>query len=211
MLVKFFSGVEVSIQLENASDRELIGNVIEGDKAAFEILVARHYGKVYALCLRLTRDSHDAEEVVQDTFVTVYKKAHTYSGASAFSSWLYRVTANCAFMAMRKSRRHKHASIDEMQSSGAQSEARYDAASIAMFSSFCESRTQLRGVIHEAISELPEQYRAVYVLRDVDLLSSEQVGAELNLSVAAVKSRLHRSRELMRKRLKSHWSEYKAA
>jgi RNA polymerase sigma-70 factor, ECF subfamily len=172
--------------------------------------VARHYGRVFALSLRLTRDSYDAEEVVQDAFVTVYKKAHTFNGSSAFSSWLYRVTANCAFMAMRKNRRHKHASFEELQAIGGEAEVP-SAQSSAFAVSPCESHTQLRGVIHDAISELPEQYRAVYVLRDVDFLSSEQVGVELNISVAAVKSRLHRSRELMRKRLRNHWCEYKAA
>ena len=195
-------------ELESLKDKELVEAIKKGSDEAFEVMVSRHQARVYGLALRLTRSNEDAEEVLQDVFTTVYKKLDTFQGKSAFSSWIYRITANTSFMKLRK-RRQRPASFLEDLSEPVKEVVLEENGGDDLYSTSTGERQELRSQLEEAIRKLPDQYRDVFILRDVDLLSSKEVSRALDLSVPAVKSRLHRSRTLMKKRLKNYWREYK--
>lgn len=181
------------------SDLDLVKEVRKGNQDSFEELLGRYNTKVYSLATRLTRNPEDAEEVLQDVFITVHRKIDSFEGKSSFSSWLYRVTANAAFMKLRKRRQHQSVSLEDLfgqpqlVSALRTSENTYvDAQSI---------RNEMLTALELAISKLPDEYRPVFILRDVDGLTSKEVGKILDLTVPAVKSRLHRSRLMLRRRL----------
>lgn len=181
------------------SDLDLVKEIRQGNQDSFEELLSRYNNKVYSLATRLTRNPEDAEEVLQDVFVTVHRKLASFEGKSSFSSWLYRVTANAAFMKLRKRRQHQSVSLEDLLqqpqliSALHTSENTYvDAQSI---------RNEMLVALENAISKLPDEYRPVFILRDVDGLTSKEVGKILDLTVPAVKSRLHRSRLMLRRRL----------
>lgn len=195
----------VATELE-VTDASLVSAFRAGDKEAFVELLNRYSEKVHNLSIRITRSEEDAEEVLQDVFVTVYNKIEKFEGKSAFSSWLYRITVNTSFMKLRKRKQNNAISMEEV-SPGIRENwvgGRSDSADV----NYICSRHELRAELERAIAKLPEEYRVIFVLRDVDGMSNQEVGEILNLSVPAVKSRLHRSRLMLRKRLQKFYEDY---
>ncbi len=192
------------------SDTDLVKGVATKDESCFEELLERYSTKVLNLALRITRNQEDAEEILQDVFVTVFTKVVSFEHKSAFSSWLYRVTMNSAFMKIRARNRRRTVSLEDVEPDVRQN---WVGNRTEMFDiDFMSSRHELRGAIEKAIEMLPEDYRAIFILRDVDGMSNDAVGRILKLSVPAVKSRLHRSRLLMRQQLKKyHEQDHQAA
>lgn len=181
------------------ADAELVVEVRHGAQWAFEELMRRYSGKVFSLASRLTRNSEDAEEVLQDVFATVFRKLGEFQGKSTFSSWLYRVTVNSCLMKLRKRRQDKSVPIDEVIPDY-QDSALFRTDEMLQADEITH-RQRLSVAIEHAIAKLPADYRPVFVLRDIDGLTSRQVSKMLKLSIPAVKSRLHRSRLLLRRRL----------
>ncbi len=190
------------------TDKELIEALKLGDASSFDELLKRYSEKVHNLAMRITRNEEDAEEILQDVFVTVHQKIDKFEGKSAFSSWLYRVTANTAFMKLRKRRQTPSVSLEEFGSSVRDSWVSKKSEDCDV--DYLSSRHELRAALEEAVERLPEEYRTIFVLRDVDGLSSQEVGEILDISVPAVKSRLHRSRLMLRKKLQKYYEEYSA-
>ena len=180
-------------------EEPIVSGLKRGDERAFEEVIENFGGKVFNLAMRLTRNREDAEEVLQDVFTTVFRKINGFEGKSSFSSWLYRVTTNCALMKLRKNRQEKSSFLEdilpEYQNSVVVKSSNYDEGDIATL------RHQLMSALELAIKKLPHEYRSVFILRDVDGLTTQEVGEILDLTAPAVKSRLHRSRLLVRKRL----------
>lgn len=187
-----------------AHDNELVAGFKAGEVACFNELLERYTQKVHNLAMRITRNEEDTEEVLQDVFVTVYHKIDKFEGKSAFSSWLYRITVNTAFMKLRKRRQTPAVSLEEVAPSIRDS---WTGADSADMNALCV-RHELRAALDEAISLLPDEYRTIFILRDVDGLSNQEVGDILELSVPAVKSRLHRSRLMLRKKLQRYYEDY---
>ncbi len=190
------------------SDKELVVEFRRGNEAAFEELTSRYTVKAFGLALRLTRSREDAEEVLQDVFVTVYKKISGFEDKSSFSSWLYRITVNSALMKLRKRRQTQRITPVEDLCAAERDYVLNARDEKAIPLDEASAQRALMRALTEAIEKLPEEYRPVFVLRDVDGLSTRQVGKMLNLSAPAVKSRLHRSRMILRKRLNSIYKEY---
>jgi RNA polymerase sigma-70 factor (ECF subfamily) len=189
-------------------DQDILDALRSGDTSCFEELISRYSEKVHHLALRITRNEEDAEEVLQDVFVTVYQKIDKFEGKSAFSSWLYRVTANAALMKLRKRRQTPSVSMEDI-SPGVR-ETWVGNKSDEFDVSFISSRHELREMLEQAIARLPEEYRMIFLLRDVDGLSNQEVGGIMELSVPAVKSRLHRSRLMLRRKLQKYYDDYRA-
>lgn len=189
------------------TDLELITEFKRGNQQSFEELINRYGAKAYSLASRLTRNQEDAEEVLQDVFVTVARKIISFEGKSSFSSWLYRVTVNAALMKLRKRKQDRSVAIDDalpqVQDAIFAKSAEHGSVDQAA------ARAEVAVALEEAIRRLPDDYRGVFVLRDVDGLTSREVGKILNLTVPAVKSRLHRSRLMLRRRLSRFYSEYR--
>ncbi|MGQ0794417.1 MAG: RNA polymerase sigma factor [Deltaproteobacteria bacterium] len=197
-----------------ASDEKLIELFLSRrDEEAFEEVVSRYVDKVYGLALRITRNPDAAEEIVQEVFLTLVTKLDTFRGEAKFSSWLYRVTANAGYMHIRAGKkRDGDLSLDDYTS--------YDGDGTLMgrvqakdWSS--KPDTLLLGreateIIERAIGELPEPYRIVFHLRDIEGLTNEETSKVLELSVAAVKTRLHRARLFLRDKISDYFHEWGA-
>lgn len=188
------------------SDVVLIEQIREGSIEAFEELVSRYESTVYNLALRLTRNQEDAEEVLQDVFLTIFTKVKGFEGKSAFSSWLYRVIVNSSFMKLRKRRSSLVVPIDDQDDNG-RNKLENEGSPEEPLDDQLQNR-MLRKVLSGAIDKLPDQYRAVFVLRDVEGLSNTEVGKVLDITVPAVKSRLHRARLMLRRKLHRMFEDY---
>lgn len=190
--------------MPQVDDIKLVERVRKGDKAAFDELVSRYENKVYRLAIKLTRNEALAEEVLQEVFLRIYEKLDTFRGESAFSSWLYRIAANACFAKLNLEKKHQHTDLDEVTPQAEQAlrerqESPQEAPDRSLLSQ--EALT----VINRSIDRLPEDFRVVILLRDVEGMDNEEVARILELSVPAVKSRLHRARLLLRKRLASYF------
>jgi RNA polymerase sigma-70 factor, ECF subfamily len=198
----------MSIKDKNVPDTMLVKQFRKGSIEAFEEIVTRYESKVFNLALRFTRNQEDAEEVLQDVFATIYNKIDGFQGKSAFSSWLYRIVVNAAFMKLRKRKQQQTVSLEDLSPVVKQNYIDQD-ATFGLRSDTISMNREMRDTLQGAINRLPDQYRAVFVLRDVDGLSNQEVGEILQLSIPAVKSRLHRSRLMLRKKLVRYWSDYR--
>ena len=197
-----------NISLGEVSDLDLVAMLQAGDQNGFGEVLNRYTEKVSNLALRIARNHEDAEEIVQDVFITVYRKIANFEGKSAFSSWLYRITVNTAFMKLRKRKQTPTTPLEDMGQGIKDSWVgeRSDTSDV----NYLTSRHELRQHLDAAIAKLPEEYRMIFVLRDVDGLSNQEVGEILGVSVPAVKSRLHRSRQMLRKRLSRYFDDYQS-
>ena len=168
---------------------DLVALAKEGDQQAFEELVRRTYSDSYTLALRLTGDEDDARDVVQESYLRAYRGLKRFRGDAQFTTWLYRITANCAANQLRRRTRHRHEELDE--DSGPVMDADHDPAVLA-------DAADLRARVEGALALLPPRLRAVVVLRDVYDLPHEAIAAELGISESAAKVRLHRARRKLR-------------
>jgi len=175
------------------NDQNLVERVKSGDEAAFSELILTYQNRIFSLASRLVSSEQDAEEIVQDVFVSLYRKIGEFEGRSSLSSWLYRITFNCALMKLRTRRRKDRR---EQMSDLANSEAgeRLDTIEDHFV------RVEKLKIAQEVIDSLPESFRTIFYLRDVDGLTGEETALQLGLTTAAVKSRLHRARLMIRKR-----------
>jgi RNA polymerase sigma-70 factor (ECF subfamily) len=192
---------------QKITDVGLVNEFKKGDLTAFEEIISRYEAKVMNLALRFTRNQEDAEEVMQDVFTTVYRKIDGFRGQSAFSSWLYRIVVNAAFMKLRKKKQSQTISMEDLAPAVKQYCMERDNAANTHSHGVAVAR-ELQEVLQRAIDKLPDQYRAVFVLRDVDGLSNQETGEILDLSIPAVKSRLHRSRIMLRKKLQRYYEDF---
>lgn len=192
--------------LDNLSDKELVTKFKAGDKAAFEELFHRYKEKAFHLAMRISRNTEDAEEIIQETFMNVYRKIDSFEEKSAFASWLYRITANSAFMKLRT--RKKHDAIPMEDSWLSNKELSICVRSDTSDADFISVRHELQERLQMAIATLPADYREIFILRDVDGLSNEEVSEVVKATVAAVKSRLHRAREMLKKQLACYYADY---
>ena len=171
-----------------------------------------HAPRIYNLAWRMLGNEADAEDVTQDVLLQLVRKLNTFRGESAFPTWLHRITVNAALAHRRKrAAREQHRVCDPLDSfleDGAH-DAPVRSWSVPPDQEALDHET--RGLIEKAISKLPEIYRDVYVLADVERLSNAAIADILDLSVAAVKSRLHRARLLMRNTLAPHFEEVPAS
>ncbi|MBI4255706.1 MAG: sigma-70 family RNA polymerase sigma factor [Candidatus Rokubacteria bacterium] len=195
--------------METGGDLRLLERLRAGDGAALETLMAQFSNRVYRLAYGITRNAADAEEVVQDVFLTVCRKSDSFEGRAALGSWIYRVTANAALNKRRGKRQELETSLEEQLPRFKEDGHREgDRAWVLADWSQNPERALLSGetraVLGRALDALPEHYRAVLTLRDVDELSNEETAEILGESVASVKSRLHRARMALREQLTRH-------
>ncbi|MCL4473498.1 MAG: sigma-70 family RNA polymerase sigma factor [Actinobacteria bacterium] len=191
------------------TDDELIAEIRQGKAEALETLVSRYETRVYNLSYKMLGNKQDAEDVLQDTFLNVVRSLDSFKSRSSFSTWLYRVATNAALTKLRqRSRRDKSESefLDEVYSikDAAHAESRLVDWSDRPAQQLLDD--EAKRVMEEAIEELPEIYRVVFVLRDVQGLPATEVAEVLDLSVPAVKSRLHRARLFLRNRLSDYFT-----
>ncbi len=192
-------------ELRTKNDEQLVRVAQAGDNRAFDELVRRYQDKVYRLSYKILRHEDDAAEALQDAFLSAYRGLRNFKVESTFSTWLYRIATNASLMKYRK-RRDDHVSLEQSQSQNEEAEP------LQLPDWSAQPPEQLltaetREVMEEGIQRLPEELRTVFVLRDIEGLSNAQVAEILDLSVAAVKSRLHRARISLRERLNRYFAD----
>jgi len=187
-------------------DAGLVERLRRQESGAAEALVAAYGDRAYRLAIRITGNEQDAEEVVQDALWTAARKIDTFKGESAFGSWLYRIAANAAYQKLRarQSKRHEVPWDDVSPAFDEQGHHVEPAGDWSFRVEEPALQTELRTVITTAIDELPSDYRTAFVLHDVEGLTNPEIAETLNISLAAVKSRVHRSRLFLRQRLSKY-------
>jgi len=173
------------------------------DARAFGELVTRYEGKVYSLSLRMLRNPEDAEDVLQDTFLRAYRGLKSFRGNSTFSTWIYRIAANSALMRLRKKQLPTVSIEDADEREAPLNIVDWKPGPVEQLLT-----EETREAMEQAVEALPPEFRQVFILRDVEELSNAEVAEILDLSVAAVKSRLHRARLKVRNRLIAHFQEH---
>ena len=178
----------------------LVAQARESDRRAFGELVRRYEGKIFRLAQHITQNREDAEDVLQETFLKAYEHLDQFQGNSKFYTWIVRIAVNQALMKLRRRKTDKSVSLDDTIDTGEDTIVR----EIAAWGEDPEqrfSRAELGGILDTAIDSLEPPYRSVFVLRDIDELSTEETADALGLSVPAVKSRLLRARLQLREKL----------
>jgi len=177
---------------------DLISRAKDGDESAFAELFDAHKKRVYSLCLQMTGDVAEAEDLTQDAFIQVFRKLGTFRGDSAFSTWLYRVAVNTVLMKLRR-RQPRQVSLDEPLNLD---------SSTAVFREYGRDDNRLLGVVDRialvrAIKELPDGYRTIFILHDVEGYDHREIAHLLQCSTGNSKSQLHKARLKIRELLQN--------
>ena len=191
---------ESVVQPEISDELAIVERARRGDAAAFTELVSKYQRKIFRLAQNITQNAEDAEDVLQDTFLKAYEHLDSFQGNSKFYTWIVRIAVNEALMKLRKRRGGREVSIDEEIDTGEETVQR----EIAVWDGDPEqkySQQELRGILKNAIDGLKPSFRTVFVLRDVEEMSTEDTATVLGLSIPAVKSRLLRARLQLREKL----------
>jgi RNA polymerase sigma-70 factor (ECF subfamily) len=185
------------LRLHTLTDPELVRLAQDGDAEAFGELVTRYQSKIYRLARRLTDTQEDAEDVLQEAFIRAFKAVKGFKGDSKFSTWLYRITVNFAAM-KRRAKRNNVESLDRPipTKDGEVKRELMDSGNDPLKDLIAK---EIGEVLDTAISRLTPTNRAVFVLRHVEGLSTEETKEILNISISAVKSRLHRTRSTLQR------------
>jgi len=173
---------------------ELVTAARGGDREAFDAVVRATYADTFALAMRLTANEEDAKDVVQEAYFRAYRGLKRFRGESSFTTWLYRITANCASTQLARGARHRHDDLDDLADELRDARPDHDPEARA-------EASMLRSRVAAALDDLPPRLRAVVVLRDVYDLPHDAIAAELGISEAAAKVRLHRARLRLRSQL----------
>lgn len=182
------------------ADLALLDRARSGDDQAFAGLVTKYERKIYRLAKNITQNDEDAEDVLQDAFLKAYEHLRDFQGQSKFYTWLVRIAVNESLMKLRKRKSDRTVSLDE----NIETEEEPIVREIAVWDDTPElkySQTEMREILDKAIQSLKPIFRVVFVLRDVEEMSTEETAQALGLSVAAVKSRLLRARLELREKL----------
>jgi RNA polymerase sigma-70 factor, ECF subfamily len=197
-------GLDMTLSSENppsqVNDEVLVERARARDEGAFEELIGRYEDKLYRLAMRFVRNETDAQEILQEAFLSAWRNLSAFEGRSQFGSWMYRVTVNAALMLLRSRNRHPEVGVDDVEPKVLNEAVAEDGR--MMRSSYDWSRRpdeqlqseEIRKYIQSAVDALPDGLRTVFLLRDVEELSTEDTAELLGLSVPAVKTRLHRAR-----------------
>ncbi len=191
-----------------AEEAELLQGLREGDAQAFEKLVRWHFGRLFAVANRILRSETDAQDAVQEAFVMAYRAMDRFDGRSKLSTWLHRITVNAALMRLRKIKRLHEVSVEDLGPKFSDEGYRRDVGPTWKRTAEEDTLEQERAdQVHEAIAQLPESYREIIMLRDIEQLDTEQTAKALGIKPGAVKTRLHRARQALRELLDPYMQE----
>jgi RNA polymerase sigma-70 factor (ECF subfamily) len=187
------------MEVDKQAELELVKQAQQGDRQALSILISHYDKRIYHLGLRLSGNEQDAEDILQETFLTVIKKIHQFKGQSSFYTWLYRIAINIGLRKLdSKPRKYVHSSIDDPDIERIHNEQLYEWPNLD-FNHISERR--FRKELETAVAELPEIYRTVFILRDLHELSTEETSKILQITLSNTKIRLMRARNFLKEKL----------
>lgn len=183
-------------------EEELLRGLAKGDSAAFEQLVRSHGPRMLSVARRILRSEDDARDSLQDAFIQAFAAMDQFEGRAALGSWLHRIVVNAALMKLRSRKNKPEQSIEDLMP-----DFDADGCRIEPMWQLDESvetmigRREVRDLVLDSIGKLPDSYRTVLLLRDIEEHTTEEVASELGISTGAVKIRLHRARAALKKLL----------
>ncbi len=189
------------------TDEELVARLRAGEPGIFPVLVHRHSARVFGLAMGMLHNAQDAQDVVQETFLSVHRRLDGFRGESSFRTWLMRIATNSALMKLRRRRRKPELPlvIEEAEPQGR--ELSHEAVDLRPLADKVHHDRQLAAHVRAAVEALPDRFREELVLADYQGLSMAEIGDLLDLTVPNVKTRLHRARLAVRDRLRSRLGE----
>jgi RNA polymerase sigma-70 factor (ECF subfamily) len=190
----------LSTSPSSVDESALVAKAQAGDTAAFGELVSRYQNKIYRLAKHITQNDEDAEDVLQEAFLKAYEHIGGFQGNSKFYTWIVRIAVNEALMKLRKRKTDRTVPLDEPVDTGEEMVNR----EIAVWEDNPEQRysqEEMQQILNEAVQDLKPDFRTVFVLRDIEELSTEETAESLGISIPAVKSRLLRARLALREKL----------
>ena len=208
-MMSVMNAIQQKVDEPVSDELALVQSAKAGDVSAFEELVKRYDRNVFRIAQHITQNREDAEDVVQDAFLKAYSNLAQFQGQSKFYTWLVRIAVNEALMKLRRRRPERMVSLDEDVKTEDDSLPR----EVADWSPNPEqqyTQAELRDILTKTIQGLPATFRTVFVLRDVEGLSTEETAEALELSVPAVKSRLLRARLQLRERLNRYFQRHES-
>lgn len=180
--------------------KEKIKEVKKGNQAAFEDVVIYYQNRIYQHCYRMLGNAHEAEDIAQEAFIRAYVNIHSYDLNRKFSTWLYRIATNLTIDRLRKRKPDYHIDAEIKGMNGLDMYSR-----LASSNQLPEEEVQsleLQSYIHQQIAELPKIYRAIIMLRYLEEFSLKEISDILDIPLGTVKTRIHRGREILRKKLR---------
>jgi RNA polymerase sigma-70 factor (ECF subfamily) len=183
--------------VKRPDDQALLQSLRAGDDAAYEKLVRENAGRMLAVARRFLRDEEEARDAVQDAFLSAFRSIRDFGGGARISTWLHRIVVNAALMKLRTRRRKPEAPIDELLPRWRENGHPAMPAAPWTADRLLE-RAELEARVRAGIDRLPDAYREVLLLRDIEEFDTEQTAALLGVSSNAVKTRLHRARQALR-------------
>jgi RNA polymerase sigma-70 factor (ECF subfamily) len=183
-------------RVEGWTDEEVVGRVLAGETELYEILMRRYNQRLYRVVISILRDADETQDVMQEAYVRAYQHLSQFEGRAAFSTWLTRIAVHEALARLRQRER-----VQQLSSDANEVEIPVSPGSPALDPEQTMSKAELSRMLEEAVLDLPEQYRTVLMLRDVEEMSTSETAAALSLSEENVKVRLHRGRALVRRGL----------
>jgi RNA polymerase sigma-70 factor (ECF subfamily) len=189
-------------------ETELLTALRAGREEAFETLVRAHSGRMLSVCRRILRSEEDAKDVVQEAFVSAFRGISSFEGTCLLGTWLHRIAVNASLMRLRSKKRRPEESIEDLlpafrDDGHAKVEPRDWSASALQLVESRETREFVRG----CIDQLPEMYRVVLLLRDIEELDTAEAAEVLGVNEGVVKVRLHRARHALRRLLAARFEE----
>ena len=187
-------------------DDHAVGRFKSGDEVAFEELMNRYEGKIFGYLSRMCRCADNVQDVLQETFLTTYRYLGRFRGDSSFKTWLYKIASTSCMRSMRRRKNEPvyHLSYEDLLPGEAEKK---EGLSSGWYSAPVDDllNKELHELISKSLEKLPEKYRAVFILRELEGLNAEETSTALGISSGAVKSRLHRARLFLRKELAEYY------
>jgi RNA polymerase sigma-70 factor (ECF subfamily) len=184
---------------EGPSESDLVTSLRAGEEAAFEAFVRQYCDPMYYVARRILRNDDDAREAMQEAFLSAFRKVHQFDGRAQFSTWLHRIVINASLKKLQSRRRHEKHTIDAFLPTFTDDDHhRIEPRGPALSTEDLVHRNELKEIIHHQINELPEIYRTVILLRDIEGLDTEETAHLLETTTVVIKTRLHRARQALR-------------
>lgn len=193
--------------LSQATDEELVTRTLDGQHEAFDLLICRHHERFMRQARGLVKNEAEAQDIVQTAFLNMFRKLDTFQHGSNYQSWAYRVVMNTGLMHLRKRRYRQEIDLERVHPASLTDEQPMSLSVAPRWSVRADEELaskELRGKLYEAIEELPPKYQSVFRMREIEHLSLKEIGDALELSIPAVKSRLHRARLFLRATLEPY-------
>jgi len=190
----------MDLKKDSLSDKDILFDLVDKDLDAFNIIVDRYKNRLLNFVFRFVKDYDVAEDIVQETFVRVFRKRHHYKAIANFSTWIFTIAGNLAKSELRRRKRWRFLSIDAEN----ENEKKFELPDMGIEPDRATSVKIMEHYIQEAIDQLQNKYKEALILRDIEGMSYQQIAEVLDVPVGTVKSRVNRARLKLQKKLRGH-------